>query len=56
MQLSKVKESFYSYKKNQLHKHRVDLVVTTSSAEKDLADLVDHMLNIRQQLQKRKIL
>lgn len=56
MQLSKVKERFYSYKKNQLHKHRIDLVVSTSSAEKDLADPVDHMLNIRQQLQKRKIL
>ena len=56
MQLSKIKERFYSYKKNQLHKHRTELVVSTSSAEKDLADLVDHMLKIRQQLQKRKML
>lgn len=44
------------HKKSQLHKHRIDLVVSNSSAEKDLADLIGHMLNVRQQLRKRKML
>lgn len=36
------------HKRNQLHKHGIDLVVTNSSAEKDLPDLVGRILNIRQ--------